>query len=47
MNILFVAKHSFLRHSEVKKQKLPTEISEESFLVAGAGLEPTSASWRI
>jgi hypothetical protein len=40
VNALFVAKHVFTRNTEGIKEELPTKNGEESFVVAGTGLEP-------
>ena len=42
VNSLFLAKSQFKRDSEGDNKKLPTENGEESCLVAGVGLEPTT-----
>ncbi|MCF8381782.1 MAG: recombinase family protein, partial [Bacteroidales bacterium] len=47
VNALFSVKRSFTRNTKDSKKEKPTEIGGLSSLVAGAGLEPTSASWRI
>ena len=42
VNSLFLAKSQFQRDSEGGNKKLPTDSDEESSLVAGVGLEPTT-----
>ena len=42
VNSLFLAKSQFQRDSEGTNKKLPIKSDEESSLVAGVGLEPTT-----